>query len=57
MLDAGTEQFLLKELFENGAMTEQQLSAAVEAAGASIDRSPTYIVEWCENAAECGLIL
>jgi hypothetical protein len=56
MFDAGTEQFLLTKLFEDGAMTEQQLSAAVEAAGISIDRPPDYIADWCQSAAEHGLI-
>jgi hypothetical protein len=56
MLDVGTEQFLLTKLFEDTPMTEQQLSASVEAAGISIDRPPNYIAQWCQSAAERGLI-
>lgn len=56
MLDVGTERFLLKKLFEDGPMTERQLDAAIQAAGIGIDRSPTYMAEWCVSAAERGLI-
>ena len=56
MLDVGTEQFLLTKLCEVDAMTEQQLSAAVEAAGISVDRPSGYVADWCQSAAKRELI-
>lgn len=53
MLDAATEQQLLKKLFEDGAMTERQL----EVTAGDVDQIDRHVIaEWCAKAAERGLI-
>ncbi len=53
MLGGATEQLLLTKLFEDGAMTERQL----EVAAGDVDQiDEQTIAEWCESAAERGLI-
>lgn len=53
MLGGATEQLLLTNLFEDGPKTEQQL----EAAAGDVDQiDEQAVAEWCESAAERGLI-